>query len=149
MVDRSFVDENDAARVELSEFIAGLDERSFKCPVGSGWTISACLCHLAFWDHRVLFLLNEWERTGQLERSRFSSQSVNSINQAVNAISQAVPGAAAAKLALDAALAVDSLLASISDELIGQLVSAGFERYLRRSLHRREHLQKIKEALHG
>jgi hypothetical protein len=149
MVDRSFVDENDAARVELSEFIAGLDERSFKCPVGSGWTISTCLCHLAFWDHRVLFLLNEWERTGQLERSRFSSQSVNSINQAVNAISQAVPGAAAAKLALDAALAVDSLLASISDEMIGQIVSAGFERYLKRSLHRREHLQKIKEALHG
>ncbi len=149
MADRSFVDENDAARLELGEFIAGLDERSFKCPVGSGWTISTCLCHLAFWDHRVLFLLNEWERTGQLERSRFSSQSVNSINQAVNAISQAVPGAAAAKLALDAALAVDSLLASISDELIGQLVSAGFERYLKRSLHRREHLQKIKEALHG
>jgi hypothetical protein len=149
MADRSFVDENDAARLELGEFIAGLDERSFKCPVGSGWTISTCLCHLAFWDHRVLFLLNEWERTGEVERSRFSSQSVNSINQAVNAISQAVPGAAAAKLALDAALAVDSLLASISDELIGQLVSAGFERYLKRSLHRREHLQKIKEALHG
>jgi hypothetical protein len=149
MADRSFVDENDAARLELGEFIAGLDERSFKCPVGSGWTISTCLCHLAFWDHRVLFLLNDWERTGQLERSRFSSQSVNSINQAVNAISQAVPGAAAAKLALDAALAVDSLLASISDELIGQLVSAGFERYLKRSLHRREHLQKIKEALRG
>jgi GrpB-like predicted nucleotidyltransferase (UPF0157 family) len=67
----------------------------------------------------------------------------------VNAISQAVPGAAAAKLALDSALVVDAQLASISDELISQLVSAGFERYLKRSLHRREHLQKIKEALHG
>jgi hypothetical protein len=149
MVDRSFVDENDAARLELSEFIARLDERSFRFQVGSGWTISTCLCHLAFWDHRVLFLLSEWERTGQLETSRLSSQSVNSINQAVNAVSQAVPGAAAAKLALDSALAVDSLLASISDELISQLVSAGFERYLKRSLHRREHLQKIKAALHG
>jgi len=148
MVDRSFVDENNAARVEMSEFIARVDERSFAFPVGSGWTISTCLCHLAFWDHRVLSLLNEWERTGQVEKSRLSSQSVNSINQAVNAISQAVPGAAAAKLALDSALAVDSHLASISDELVGQLVSAGFERYLKRSLHRREHLQKIKEALH-
>ena len=67
----------------------------------------------------------------------------------MNAISQAVPGTAAAKLALDTASAVDSLLASISDELISQLVSAGFERYLKRSLHRREHLQKIKAALHG
>ena len=149
MADRSFVDENDVARVELGEFIAGLGERSFTCPVGSDWTISTCLCHLAFWDHRVLFLLNEWKRTGQIETSRLSSQSVNSINQAVNAISQAVPGAAAAKLALDTALAVDSLLASISDELIDQLISAGFERYLKRSLHRREHLQKIKEALYA
>jgi hypothetical protein len=94
-------------------------------------------------------LLSEWERTGQLETSRLSSQSINSINQAVNAVSQAVPGAAAGKLALDSALAVDSRLASISDELISQLVSAGFERYLKRSLHRREHLQKIKAALHG
>jgi hypothetical protein len=70
----------------------------------------------------VLFLLNEWERTGRLEASRLSSQSVNSINQAVNAISQAVPGAAPAKLALDTALAVGSLLASISDELIARKV---------------------------
>ena len=66
MVDRSFVDENDAARAELSEFIARLDERSFDLSVGSGWTISTCLCHLAFWDHRVLFLLSEWEGLGSL-----------------------------------------------------------------------------------
>jgi hypothetical protein len=47
------------------------------------------------------------------------------------------------------ALVVVAQLAPISDELISQLVSAGFERYLKRSLHRREHLQKMKEALHG
>jgi hypothetical protein len=57
MVDWSLVDENDAARLELSEFIARLDERSFRFPVGSDWTISPCLCHLAFWDHRVLFVV--------------------------------------------------------------------------------------------
>ena len=53
MVNRSFVDENDVARVKRAEFIARLDERSFKCPVGSDRTISTCLCHLAFWDRRV------------------------------------------------------------------------------------------------
>jgi hypothetical protein len=97
----------------------------------------------------VLFLLNEWERTGQPETSRLSSQSVNSINQAVAAISQAVPGAAAAKLALNTALAVDSVLASISDELISQLVSAGFERYLKRSLHRRDIFRKSRKHCTG
>ena len=60
MGDRSFIAENEAARVELSELIARLDERAFHCPVGSGWTVSTSLCHLAFWDQRVLWLLREW-----------------------------------------------------------------------------------------
>jgi len=96
MIDRGFIQENEAARVELSELIARLDERSFNSAVGSGWTISTSLCHLAFWDQRVLFLLRKWESSGQIDASRLSSQSVDSINQAVNAVSQAVPGAAAA-----------------------------------------------------
>jgi len=147
MINRSFIQENEAARVELSELIARLDERSFNSAIGSGWTIATTLCHLAFWDQRVLFLLREWESSGQIETSRLSSQSIDSINQAVNAISQAVPGSAAAELALDCASAVDSYLRGVSDELAGQLVSGGLERYLRRSLHRREHLQRMKEAL--
>lgn len=149
MINRSFIQENEAARVELSELIARLDERSFNSAVGSGWTMSTSLCHLAFWDQRVLFLLREWESSGQIETSRLSSQSVDSINQAVNAVSLAVPGSAAAELALDSALTVDSYLTGISDEVAGQLVSAGLERCLRRSLHRREHLQRMREALDG
>jgi len=130
----------------LAEVIARLDERSFQFAVGSGWNVSALLCHLAFWDQRVLFLLREWER-GKVETFRLSSQSIDSINEAVKAISQAVPSSAAAKLALDSAAAVDSLLEGIGDELCGQIISAGFERYLKRSLHRREHLRKINEGL--
>lgn len=149
MIGRGFIQENETARMELSEFIARLDERSFIFAVGSSWTIATSLCHLAFWDQRVLFLLRELESSGQLETSRLSSQSVDSINRAVNAVSRAVPGSAAAELALDCALAVDSRLRGINDELVGQLVSAGLERYLRRSLHRREHLQKMRRALDG
>jgi len=55
MINRSFIQENEAARVELSELIARLDERSFNSATGSGWTIATTLCHLAFWDQRVLF----------------------------------------------------------------------------------------------
>ena len=147
MRDRSFVEENEAARMELSQLVSRLDERSCSAAIGSGWTISTSLCHLAFWDQRVLFLLRQWESSGKIETSRLSSQSVDSINQAVNAISQAVPGPAAGQLALDCASAVDSRLTEISDEFVDELVSAGFERYLRRSVHRREHIQKIREVL--
>jgi hypothetical protein len=146
MRDRDFIRENEAARQELAELIARLDERSFQCTAGSGWTVSTILCHLAFWDQRALFLLEEWE-SGPFEPSRLSSQSVDSINQAVKTISQAVSGPAAARLALESAAAVDSRAAGIGDDLCGQIVSAGFERFLRRSLHRREHLRKIRDAL--
>ena len=96
MRNREFVEENETARRELGELIACLDEDSFKCDVGSGWTVSTFLCHLAFWDQRALFLIRQWQ-TGQFETSRLSSQSVDSINEAVRAISRAVPGPAAAK----------------------------------------------------
>jgi len=149
MADRSFIQENEAARSELSELIACLDERSFGRPVGSEWTIATSLCHLAFWDRRVLFLLREWERTGCVDTSRLGSQSIDSINHAVNAISRAVEGPAAAELALTSALAVDSHGAALREELVDQLRSAGFERLLRRCLHRREYLRQIMQALQG
>lgn len=145
---RNFMEENQASREELAELIGRLDERSFKCAVGRGWTVSTLLCHLAFWDQRVLFLLREWQRSG-LDVCRLNSLAVHSINEAAKAISQAVPGPVAARLALDSAAAVDSQLAQISEALAGQIASAGFERFLNRSLHRREHLQKIEEALAG
>jgi hypothetical protein len=146
MTDRALVEENHAARQELADLIARLDERSFQCAVGSGWTVSTWLCHLAFWDRLALTLLTEWEG-GRFETARLSPQAIDSINEAVRAVSQAVPGPAAAKLALDSAAAVDSRVEEIGDELCERIVAAGFERSLTRSLHRREHLRRIGEAL--
>jgi hypothetical protein len=146
MADKTFVEENQAARQELAELIARLDERSFQCAAGSGWTVSTLLCHLAFWDRMALAMLTKWGSGGG-EPPRLSAQSIDSINEAVKAISGAVPGPAAARLALDSAAAVDRQVEGIGDELRGRIVSAGFERSLMRSLHRREHLRRIREAL--
>jgi hypothetical protein len=145
MTDSAFVEENQAARQELADLIAQLDERSLHRAVGSGWTVSTLLCHLAFWDRMALSLLKEWQSGGH-ETPRLSTLSIDSINAAVRTVSQAVPGTEAARLALDSAAAVDSMVEGISDELCSQIVRTGFERSLRRSLHRREHLQKIKTA---
>lgn len=146
MSKRDYVEENEASRRDLAELIARLEEREFQCAVGSGWTVATSLCHLAFWDQRALFLLREWQG-GPFEPSQLGSQSVDAINEAVKVISEAVPGPAAGKLALESAAAADSLVASLTDELAERIVWAGYERYLKRSLHRREHFEKIEEAL--
>lgn len=146
MADRTFVAENQAARQELAALIARLDEHSFQCAVGSGWTMSTLLCHVAFWDRLALSVLTKSENGGE-QPTRLIPQSIDSINEAVSAVSQAVPGPAAAKLALNSAADVDRLVEGIGGELCDQIVQAGFGRFLGRSLHRREHLRKIKEAL--
>jgi hypothetical protein len=83
----------------------------------------------------------------ELEGVRLDSQAVDSINEAVNMIALQVPGPAAIALALNSAVAVDSFIAGIGEELADRITAAGFERYLRRSLHRREHIRKILRVL--
>jgi hypothetical protein len=147
MPDRGFVRENDDARAELRELAERLDEPSLQITLSSGWTVAAALCHLAFWDQRAFFLLAEWERAGKLEPTRLSPQSIDSINHSVNAIAGAVAGRDAVRLALDSAAVVDAQVAGLGDKLVEDLFAAGLDRHLRRSLHRREHMQKIREAL--
>jgi len=144
---QSFLQENHASRMELSEIIAGLDERALQTVTRPGWSVAATLYHLAFWDQRALACLQQWERGGEIGAGRLDSQAIHSINQAVHAISQAVPVSAAVQFALESASAVDGYLAHAGQEFLGQLLAAGLERYVRRSLHRREHLGSISEAL--
>ncbi len=146
MGDRTFIEDNAAARQELAALIARLDERRLHCAVGSGWTVATLLCHLAFWDRLALSRLKAWE-SGPIDASPLGAQAIDSINEAVRAISQAVPGSEAARLALDSAAAVDLRVEGIGDQRRARIVDAGFEHILRRSLHRREHLRKIAEAL--
>lgn len=138
--------ENAEALAELKALAPMLDEADLARAVGS-WTVATSLCHVAFWDRRALAELSRWRTTGTAEAVRMDPRSVESINAAVNAIALAVPGPAALSLAVDAAETVDAFIASLGDALVGQIASAGFERYLRRSLHRREHIRAIREVL--
>ena len=141
-----FVRENEVSLRELQAVIEGLNENDFGREVGAGWTVATLLCHLAFWDQRTLYLLKEWQRS-QFEAFRLSPQAIHSINEATKTLVQAIPSRAAAQLALASAEAVDSEVAKLRGDLIQQIVTAGFERALRRSLHRRGHLSRIQEAL--
>ena len=147
MSKEEIVRENAAARQALGESVSTLSEDSYRCPIGLHWTVTTTLCHLSFWDRRALFLLKFWAKGATVEIPRLDAPSIESINQTVNWIALEVPGFAAGCMALESADAVDTLVAQISDDLARRIEAAGFERYLRRSLHRQEHLAKIRHAL--
>jgi hypothetical protein len=141
-----FIKENEASRRELGEFIAQLGDAKLEQEVGNGWTVSTMLCHVAFWEQRALYLLRQW-RGGQFETFRLTAQTIHSINEAGRVIARAVPGRAAAQIALRSAEETDSEVLQISEDLAKTICAAGLDRMLNRSLHRREHLQKLKEKL--
>jgi hypothetical protein len=133
---------NGAERERLRKIVDGLTEADLGRPLGSGWTIATALAHLAFWDRCALIRLERWERGLPP-----SPTDVDVTNMALVTLSAAIPAKAAVELALAAAEAVDRKVAQLSPERAGALEDAGFGRNLRRSLHRRHHLDRVARAL--
>ena len=63
-VDRGFVEDNSKERARLNALVARLNDADLARPLPAGWTVAGVLGHLAFWDQRIIVLLDAWERTG-------------------------------------------------------------------------------------
>jgi hypothetical protein len=141
----SYDDANARGRERLRDLVEKLTDEELALHVGDGWTISAILAHLAFWDYRVLTLIARWRSTGV----GASPIDVDGVNDATKPLCRAIVGREAAKLAVSAAEAVDAELGSLAEDLkpgINALVQEGKFR-LNRSIHRNEHLDQIESIL--
>ncbi len=140
-VDRSFVELNRAS-VERMEAAAALTDARLLTPVGHDWTAAIVMAHLAFWDRRVLFVLDMTEREGKL--------SVPELGIVVNDVSlplwAAVPPRAAAEIALASARAVDARLERYPEPLLDAIYGYN-PRWVVRALHRDPHLDEVEAAL--
>ena len=63
-VDRSYVAENDAQRERLRALVRRLSDQDLAGAMDAGWTVAGVLAHVAFWDQRILVLLNAWHGPG-------------------------------------------------------------------------------------
>ena len=64
--DRSFVELNRASTNRIRTLVARLSDKEMQHPVGEHWTVAIALAHLAFWDRRVMYVLDMTERDGKL-----------------------------------------------------------------------------------
>ena len=140
-VDRSFVERNRAS-TERIRALTRLSDAEFARPVGEHWTVAIALAHLAFWDRRVLDVLDKTEQAGALV--------VPEVDMVVNDLSlplwAAIPGREAARLAVEAAEALDRRLESFPPALLEQ-VAGRYERWVVRALHRDAHLDEVEAVL--
>ncbi|MEK7836640.1 MAG: maleylpyruvate isomerase N-terminal domain-containing protein, partial [candidate division NC10 bacterium] len=64
MADRSYVAPNRVERQRLQALAARLGDEQLSRPLAAGWTIAGVLGHLAYWDQRILVLIERWQQGG-------------------------------------------------------------------------------------
>jgi hypothetical protein len=142
-----YSEQNAASRRRLETLVRGLSDEDFARSTDYGWTISALLAHLAFWDHRMSAILRRWQQEG-LDSSPIDMMVVN---EALQVLCHAFEPRAAAELAISAAEKIDAELETLTPELVKQLEehAAATETQFRmnRSLHRDSHLNDIEALL--
>lgn len=140
--DRSYIKGNDAERARLKALLAKCSEADLARPMPDGWTVAGVLLHMAFWDQRIVVLLEQWQKDGVIPRLEDSAD-VDWTNDSVKPMLLAVAPRAAADLALRIAETADAMVAAVRDELVEQNTYLNFSR----ADHRGEHLEQIEAAL--
>jgi hypothetical protein len=141
-LDRSFIELNRASTDRLNALAARLGDAEMQKPVGEHWTVAITLAHIAFWERRVMHILDTAERDGK--------PSPPEIDVVVNDLSlplwAAIPPREAARIAVESAQAVDRRLEDFPPALLEEIYKLN-ERWVVRSLHRDEHLDEVQAAL--
>lgn len=137
-LDSSFAEKNQTSTARIRALTARLSDDDLRRPLGEHWTVAIALAHIAFWERRVLAVLDATEREG-----RVSAPSIDiSINDLLLPFWAAMPVREAAQLAIDSAEAVDARLASFPAPLLEEMYAAG-PRWVVRAIHRDAHLDEI------
>ena len=140
-MDRSFVELNRASTERIRR-MAHLGEEALRTRVGEHWTVSILLAHLAFWDRRVLYVLDKTEQNGKL----FPAEMDIFVNDFSLPLWAAIPPQAATRLAIETAEALDRRLETYPPRLLEEIYTYN-PRWVIRSLHRNEHLDEAEAAL--
>jgi hypothetical protein len=144
--DRSYIDENTRERERLRALVERLSEDELLAPVNEHWTVAGVLGHIAFWDARMLALVDKLERGVPFLPSDTEPEDVDWINDASRPLIHAIPPLEAARLALSIAEETDARVATLPlDRLWPRDPHSPL--YAVRASHRGEHLDDIEIAL--
>lgn len=141
-IDPSYIELNHASTNRIRTLAARLTDAQMLTPVGEHWTVAIVFAHLAFWDQRVIYVLDKTEQDGKLF--------IPDIGVVANDISlplwAAIPARQAARIALETADALDQRLENFSPQLLNEVYTYN-PRWVVRALHRNDHLDEAEAAL--
>ena len=142
--DRSFVALNQASTERIRALVARLSDAQMQLPIGEHWTVAIALAHLAFWDRRVMYVLDMTERDGRL----FIPEIDVFVNDLSLPLWAAIPPREAARIAIETSEQLDARLEQFPADLCTEIYTYN-KRWVVRALHRGEHLDEVDAALRG
>jgi len=137
------IQDNARENNHLRKLVERLSEDDLRTPMDAGWTVSAVLAHLAFWDQRAITLIEKWEQEGVSG----SAIDVDVVNEVTRRLCLAIPPRKAAELAIDIADEIDQLIMDLNPEMVEAILTKGTTVKLNRADHRRTHLGEIEKVL--
>src|SRR5438094_1456500 len=140
---------NAASAARIGELATRLSDDDLGVQIDGPWTAGSLFAHIAFWDR---FLVSRWRDAlgrGDHAPTPIDDAIADLLNDAGIPEWSSVPGREAIRLCIEAARGADSIIASLADDVVQELLDTGRERLVDRSLHRGEHLDTIESAFPG
>jgi len=141
-MDRAFIELNRASTERIRQMARRLSDEELLQRVGEHWTVAIVLAHLAFWDRRVMYVLDMTERDGKL----FIPEIDIFVNDLSLPLWAAIPPRQAARIAIETAETMDKRLEAYPPALLEEIYTYN-KRWVVRAMHRGEHLDEADAAL--
>ena len=141
-LDPSYIEENRASTERIRELVGRLTDEEMQTKVGEHWTVAIALAHLAWWDRRVMYVLDVTARDGKL----FVPEIDIFVNDLSLPLWAVIPPRDAARICIETSQMLDKQLEEYSPELLEEIFNYN-KRWVIRALHRNEHLDEVDSAL--
>jgi len=142
MTENSYIELNRRSRERMRTLIEGLSDEEMQTKVGEHWTVAIVYAHIAWWDRRVMYVLDMTEKNGKV----FIPEIDIFVNDLSLPLWAAVPPKEAVRIAMENAEAVDKRLEEYPEALREEIYNLN-KRWVVRALHRNEHLDEAEAAL--
>jgi len=141
-MDQSFIELNRASRERIRGLAERLTDEEMQTRVGEHWTVGIVFAHIAWWDRRVIYVLDMTEKDSKL----FVPEIDIFVNDLSLPLWAVVPPREAARIAIETSETLDKRLEEYSPELLEEIYNYN-KRWVIRALHRDEHLDEADAAL--
>ena len=141
-LDPAYIEENRASTERIRELAGRLTDEEMQTKVGEHWTVAIALAHLAWWDRRVMYVLDMTARDGKL----FVPEIDIFVNDLSLPLWAVIPPRDAARICIETSQMLDKQLEEYSPALLEEIFNYN-KRWVVRALHRNEHLDEVDTAL--